>query len=37
MMLTAHVDDLKGGATRNKATSLLKFLEGSFGECKAEW
>ena len=37
MILSTHVDDLKGAATRKAAEELLKCLEGEFGKCKAEW
>ena len=35
--VSAHVDDLKGAATKAVALSLLKHLEDDFGPCKAEW
>ena len=37
MILSTHVDDLKGGATRKVAEDLLKHLERHVGTCKAEW
>ena len=37
MILSTHVDDLKGGARKEVALSLLKYLEENFGTCKAEW
>ena len=36
-VLSAHVDDLKGAATRKVALSLLKHLEEHFGKCKLDW
>ena len=36
-ILSAHVDDLKGGAPRKIAEELLAFLNKAFGECKANW
>jgi len=37
LILSTHVDDLKGGARREVAEKLLKFLNEKFGTCKAEW
>jgi len=37
MILSAHVDDLKGGARRSDAENFLQFLESKFGKCKAEY
>ena len=37
MILSTHVDDLKGGASRKVAERLLEFLESKFGKCKNEW
>ena len=36
-LLSAHVDDLKGGAPRKIAEELLSYLNEAFGECKANW
>ena len=33
MILSAHVDDLKGGATKKDAMLLLGHLETVFGKC----
>ena len=32
-ILSAHVDDLKGGATPAVATEILEYLEAHFGKC----
>ena len=37
LILSTHVDDLKGGAKKELAMKLLKFLEVEFGPCKNEW
>ena len=37
LILTAHVDDLKGAARREVAKSLLDHLEKAFGPCKADY
>ncbi len=37
LLLSTHVDDLKGVARRQVAEQLLKHLETHFGPCKAEW
>ena len=37
MVLSARVDDLKGGARKDVALSLLAFLDSKFGPCKAQW
>jgi len=37
MVLSTHVDDLKGASTRADAEALLKFLEEKFGNCSQEW
>ena len=37
MILSTHVDDLKGGATKVIADSLLRHLNETVGDCKAEW
>ena len=37
LILSTHVDDLKGGARKAIAEKLLKFLNDKFGACKAEW
>ena len=37
LILSTHVDDLKGGARKAIAEKLLKFLNDKFGTCKAEW
>jgi len=37
MILSTHVDDLKGGARKAVALKLLAHLEAKFGPCKAEW
>jgi len=37
MIISTHVDDLKGGAPKSIAKSLLAFLEAKFGPCKSEW
>ncbi len=37
IILSAHVDDLKGGARKEVALKLLKLLEDKFGPCKNEW
>ena len=36
-LLSAHVDDLKGGAPRKIAEELLSYLNKAVGECKANW
>ena len=36
-ILSVHVDDLKGTATRETATSLLQHLESKVGKCKADY
>ena len=37
MILSAHVDDLKGGARKCDALRLLAHLEKHVGKCKQEW
>ena len=37
LILSAHVDDLKGGARKAVAQDLLQYLEKHFGTCKAEF
>ena len=37
MIVSAHVDDLKGAAKTAVAMDLLKHLEQNFGPCKSEW
>jgi len=37
MLLSSHVDDLKGGAPKALALSFLKHLEDHIGKCKQEW
>ena len=37
IILSAHVDDLKGGATPEGAKSFLEYLESHFGKCKADF
>ena len=37
LILSAHVDDLKGGARKAVAQDLLQYLEKHFGTCKAEY
>ena len=37
MLLSTHVDDLKGCATRVDAEDLLRHLCKAFGPCKADW
>ncbi len=37
MILSAHVDDLKGGAPKTVAMELLKHLEKHVGTCTQEW
>ncbi len=37
LIVSTHVDDLKGGARKEVAQELLKFLEAEFGECKKEY
>ena len=37
MILSTHVDDLKGGAEKELAARLLAHLEKYFGKCKAEY
>ena len=37
MVLSTHVDDLKGGAKRQFAEHLLQHLETCVGKCKSEW
>jgi hypothetical protein len=37
IVLSTHVDDLKGGARKEVAEALLKHLELRFGPCKNEW
>ena len=36
-IISTHVDDLKGGATRRDAEALLKHLNVSVGTCTQEW
>ena len=36
-ILSTHVDDLKGGATKAIADDLLKFIESKVGKCKQQW
>ena len=37
MIVSAHVDDLKGGASKKDAENFLAFLNKKFGTCKSEW
>ena len=37
LIISAHVDDLKGGATPDVAKKFLEYLESHFGKCKAEY
>ena len=37
MILSAHVDDLKGGAPKKLALKLLSHLEAQIGTCKQQW
>ena len=37
MIISTHVDDIKGGATKAMADSLLAFLNKEFGSCTNEW
>ena len=37
MILSTHVDDLKGGASKKNALALLNHLEASVGTCTQEW
>ena len=37
MVVSTHVDDMKGGARREVADSLLKHLEREVGQCKIDW
>eukprot|EP00973_Karenia_brevis_P060676 8438197-Karenia_brevis.AAC.1 len=37
MILSTHVDDLKGAARREMAEKLLKHLEDLVGRCSQEW
>ena len=37
MLLSTHVDDLKGGARRELAQALLQHMNTEVGDCKSEW
>jgi hypothetical protein len=36
-ILSTHVDDLKGGATKKTALELIAFVESRVGKCKQQW
>jgi hypothetical protein len=36
-VLSTHVDDLKGGATKETALELIAFVESRVGKCKQQW